>query len=109
MPNGREHRLRVPCTRLGVVGGDVEDATVLLELHDRLVHHGRDPRLDLERELTCALHAPSLSSSGMSPGARLSKRVQDAVKRVNTFPVGPLRCLAMISSAIPFALLVSGL
>ena len=41
----------------------------------------------------------SSMSSGISPGARLSNRVQYAAKRTSTLPVGPFRCFATMSSA----------
>ena len=47
-------------------------------------------------------HAPSQSpsASSYSPSARLSKRVYSRSKRTLAVPVGPLRCLATMSSAM---------
>ena len=49
----------------------------------------------------------SSSPWSYSPGARLSKRVYAASKRTFTLPVGPFRCLATMSSAMPLLVGVS--
>ena len=59
----------------------------------------RRPTVILRFDQGRASSLDDVPHSSNSPSARLSNRVYSRSKRTFTVPVGPLRCLAMISSA----------
>jgi len=69
---------------------------------------GKTRILGLSKILSTARERNNALQYSPAPEAKFSKRVDSPIKVRRSVPVGPLRCLPMMSSAVPFSA-VSGL